>query len=456
MKRLKILSLLLFCGGSLFAQTAPGAPAPSQKIYYMNLQQCIDYAMQNSSLVQNSTLDQQIAHRKVQEYLGEGFPQISGSGNVQDFLQIPTSFIPGQFFGEPSGTYIPIQFGTQYNATGTIQGSQLIADGGFFVGVTAAKTVEDLATKNTQSTKIDLVEKVSKAYYGALVAIENIKVVDANLSQLKKLYDDAQALYKQGFVEKVDVDRANVSYTNLLTEKEKAQNSIQLAFYLLKYQMGMDVNAFLKPTDSLSSIQIEEVLPPADSVDYNNLIPFQLLLTQKSLNNLRLKDERMMGLPSLYLQASYSQNAQRTAFNFLETNQQWFPTSVVQLSLHVPILSGFSHLRRIQEDKLQVQENDNTIIDFKNAIKLQLRSAKATLANNYKTMDEQKQNMDLAQSVYTATKAKYDQGIGSNLEVTEAQTALEQAQTNYLNAVYNSLVAKIDLEKAMGSLYQPK
>jgi outer membrane protein len=456
MKRLLALSLTIIFSGSIFAQDTLIGPTPGQKVYTMNLQQCIDYAMQNSSTVQNSILDQQIAHRKVQEYLGTGFPQISGNGVVQDFLQIPTSFIPGQFFGAPDGTYIPIQFGTQYTATGTIQGSQLLASGSFFVGISAVKTFEELSVKNTQSTKIDLVEKVSKAYYTSLVAIENIKVINANLVQLKKLYDDTKAMYEQGFVEKVDMDRANVSYTNVLSEKEKAQNSIQLAFYLLKYQIGMDVNAYLKLTDSLQNIQVEEVLPVADSVDYNNLITYQLLQTQKSLNLLRLKDERMLGLPSLYLNASYSQNAQRTEFNFFETNQPWFPTSLIGIQLSVPIFSGFSHERRIQEDKLQIQENDNSLIDLQNAIKLQLRSAKATLANNYTTMDEQKKNTDLAESVFKTTKAKFDQGIGSNLEVTEAQTALEQAQTNYLNAVYNSLLAKVDLEKAMGTLYQGK
>ncbi len=456
MKQLFALSLTLIFIGSIFAQDTLLGPKPGQKVYTMNLPQCIDYAMQNSSTIQNSILDQQIAHRKVQEYLGTGFPQISGNGIVQDYLQIPTTFIPGQFFGEPAGTYIPLQFGTQYNATGTIQGSQLLADGSFFVGVTAVKTFEELSVKTTQSNKIDLVANVSKAYYTALVAIENIKVIDANLAQLKKLYDDTKAMYGQGFVEKNDMDRASVSYTNELSEREKAQNSIQLAFYLLKYQMGMDVNAYLKPTDSLQNIQVEEVLPIADSVDYNNLITYQLLQTQKSLNILRLKDEKMTGLPSLYFDAAYSQNAQRTAFNFLETDQLWFPTSYVGLLLRVPIYSGFSHERRIQEDKLSVQENDNSLLDLQNAIKLQLRSAKATLANNYTTMDEQKKNKDLAENVFITAKAKYDQGVGSNLEVTEAQTALEQAQTNYLNAVYNSLLAKIDLEKAMGTLYQGK
>jgi len=455
MKRLLALSLAIILYGSVFAQT-PATDTAGRKVYTMNLQQCIDYAMQNSSSVQNSILDQQIAHRKVQEYLGSGLPQISGNGSVQDFIQIPTSLIPGQFFGDPSGTYIPLQFGTRYTATGTIQGSQLIADGSFFVGISAVKTFEELSEKNTESTKIDLVEKVSKAYYTTLVAIENIKVVNANLIQLKKLYDDTKAMYDQGFVEKVDEDRANVSYTNVLSEKEKAQNSIQLAFYLLKYQIGMDVNAYLKLTDSLANLQVEEQLPVADSVDYNNLITYQLLQTEKSLNLVKLKEERVTGWPTLYLNAEYSQNAQRPTFNFFETGQPWFPTSFIGVSLKVPIFSGLSHERRIQEDKLQIQQNDNSLTDLRNAIKLQLRSAKATLANNYTTMDEQKKNTDLAESVYKTTKAKYDQGVGSNLEVTEAQTALEEAQTNYLNAVYNSLLAKIDLEKAMGTLYQGK
>ena len=119
MKRLLALSLAIILYGSVFAQT-PATDTAGRKVYTMYLQQCIDYAMQNSSSVQNSILDQQIAHRKVQEYLGSGLPQISGNGSVQDFIQIPTSLIPGQFFGDPSGTYIPLQFGTRYTATGTI------------------------------------------------------------------------------------------------------------------------------------------------------------------------------------------------------------------------------------------------------------------------------------------------------------------------------------------------
>ena len=137
-------------------------------------------------------------------------PQINGSIDIKDYIDLPTSLLPGQFFGAPAGSYVPVKFGTKYNATAGFSASQLIFSSDFIVGMSAAKEFINLSRINVTRTKADLVAQVSKAYYNAIINKERIKLLDANIIKLKKIFDDTKALNLQGFVEQIDVERIEV------------------------------------------------------------------------------------------------------------------------------------------------------------------------------------------------------------------------------------------------------
>ncbi|MBA3648931.1 MAG: TolC family protein [Chitinophagales bacterium] len=419
----------------------------------MSVQECVDYALQHQHNVKNTRLDAEIAKRKTQEYTGLSLPQINGSLEFTDFLKLPTSLIPGEFFGGEAGTFIPVKFGTQYNVTAGAQASQLIFDGRYFLGLKASRALADQAQLAVTGSEIDVVNTVMKAYLSTLINVERVKQLDANIDRLQKIFHDTKAQFEAGFVEKLDVDRISVSYNNLLTERDNVRNSIALSYYLLKYNMGMNGNDGLLLTDSIREDDFQSVLQNAGTSDLNNRIEYQQLLTGLALSEMNVKQYKLEYLPTLYGFASLSYQAQREKLNFFN-NEAWYPTGIAGFKLSLPIFDGLQKARQLQQAKLSVEKTNNDIEDFKNAVSLQVASAKTSLQNAISSLNTQRTNLDLAKEVVDISRKKFDQGVGSSLEVTNGESSLREAQVNYLNALYDAWVARIDLQKSLGTLYK--
>ena len=421
--------------------------------FSFSVQQAIDYAMQNENNIKNAVLDEAIAKKKVNEIMGMGFPQIGSSLDVKDFLEIPTSLIPAQMLGGPAGVFIPVKFGTQYQATAGLDASQLIFSGDYFLGLKASKVFVELSTKATTRTKIATAATVSKAYYTVLVNDERMKLMDANVVRVKKVMDDTKAFLDNGLVEKIDYDRLTVTYNNLLVEQEKIKKLLELGSYLLKYQMGMDVNTPLTLTDKLTDIKFDVGANiSAEKFDYSKRVEYSLFETQQTIAKLDLKRNRFSYLPSAYAYGSLSRSAQRNEFNFFDSKEKWYPTSLVGATIKLPIFTGLQRNAKNQQAKLALQKAENNMDFIKKSIDLELVSSITNLQNASSSLENQKKNMSVAEDVVRVAKIKLDQGVGSNLELITAETALKEAQTNYYNALFDSLVAKIDFDKANGNL----
>ena len=420
--------------------------------YNLSLKEAIDYAQIHQSAILNARLDQEIAKNTVRQTIGIGLPQISGNANFQDFIKVPTNLLPGEFFGQP-GTQVPVQFGVKYQSLVGLDLNQLIFDGSYIVGLQAAKTYKELSNKNLQRNRIETAVAVSKAYYSVLVSNAQLQLLDANISRLKKSLNDTEALFKNGFVEKIDVDRLRVLNNNLETERENVIGLLALNVNLLKFQMGMPIQVPLTLSDTIDSLQGLEQTALTTDVDtnaYQTRIEYSLLETQKRVNQFDLRRYKSQYLPSLSAFANSSQSFQSNTFSML-FNQN-FPSTVVGLRLSVPLISGGQKLYQVRNARLQVQKTDNDLVNLRNGINLEISQAQTTYLNGVRSLDNQNRNMELATEVLRVSKIKYEQGVGSSLEVTTAETSLKEAQNNYITALYDLLINKINLDRASGKI----
>jgi outer membrane protein len=417
-----------------------------------SLQQAIDYAYKNSPNYLNAELEIQNSRYKRKEVLGVGLPQINSSVDLKDYIDIPTSLLPGQFFGAPAGTFIPVKFGTKYNATAGFSASQLIFSSDYIVGLKAAKELINLSTINVYRSKSELVSSVSKAYYNVVVNKERIKLLDANIIKLKKIFDDTKAFNQQGFAELIDVERLEVQYNNLVVEKEKTDRLIGLSENLLKFQMGYKITDGIILSDSLSIENNETSSLVSGKIDLTKRADFQLLQSQQRLYQLDLKRQRLGYLPTVAAYGSYQFNAQRQEFDFFDASQKWYKISLIGGTLNLNIFDGLQRNNRIQQAKIAVIKGENNLKNIELAAELEASMSEISYSNAYASLQTQKRNMELAQHVFDVSQKKFEQGIGSNLEITTAQTSLKEAQTNYYNAIYDMIVAKIDYQKAIGTL----
>ena len=442
---LNLVALILFTTVNLSAQETKPAD--------FSLQAAIDYAIKHNATYLNAELDVKMAKDKNKEVLAMGLPQIGASADFKDYFEIPTSLLPGQFFGAPPGTFIPVKFGTQYQAMAGVSVSQLIFNSDYIVGLKAAKELKVLSEKTLARTKTETIVTITKAYYTALINKERLKTLDANIIRLKKLYDDTKILNQNGFVEKMDVDRLELTYNNLVTEREKIGRLVGITETLLKFQMGYDLKQPVNLTDEIKAEQLQDIDLLSDSkANYDSRHEYQLLQSQLKLNNIELKRYKYQYLPSLVAYASYNQQAQRTEFNFFDAKEKWFPIGSFGATLNIPIFNGGSKYYKIKQAKLNILKTENSINQVKSYIDFEITSGSIAYKNAYASMQMQKKNKELAQSIYETSRKKYEAGVGSNFELVSAETALKESETNYLDAIYNLLIAKTDLDKANGTL----
>jgi len=444
--RTGLLSLAIFTG--LLPLKAQQVDTAS---YSYSLQQCIDFAIQHNTNVENAVLDETAASEKVKEIAGSGLPQINASAQVQHFVVIPTTVIPGGGpFGGMPGTFTKIQLGTSDNASLSFTASQLVFSGSYFVGLKATKTYEELAKKNVTRTQLETASEVTKAYYTVLVNDEKKKLLDANLLRVKKLVDDTKALLDNGFVEKIDFDRITVTYNNLKTEVDNINRLLDLSLVLLKYQMGMDQSAHLTTTDKIENLTFSTDAASSGKFDYNKRIEYQLYDLNLTGQRLLLKSERMGYLPTVALFGTMSTNCYRSSFDFFKSTTPWYPIGIIGLQMNIPIFDGFQRHYRVQQAEVGILKAQNNLVFMQQTIDMQQAVARVNLQNSASSMQSQKDNLALAQGVFDVAQKKFDQGVGSNLEVINAQTALKEAQTNYFNALYDALIAKVEYDKSIG------
>jgi len=382
------------------------AKAQESRSANYSLQQSIDYAIKNSPNHLNSELDLQNAEYRRKEIAGVGLPQVTGSVDLKNYLELPTQLLPGQFFGAPAGTYIPVRFGTKYNSTAGINASQLIFSSDYIFGLKASNEFINLSKISVTRSKAELVSQVSKAYYTVIINRDRIKLLEANVVRLKKILDDTKAFNKQGFAELIDVERLEVQYNNLITEKDKTMRLIGLSETVLKFQMGYKLSDPITLSDSLNinTDTFEEL--SSSKIDITKRPDYQLLKAQQSLLDIDVKRLKWGYMPTLAAYGAYQYNAQREKFDFLDTEQQWFKIALIGATLNLTIFDGFQRHNKIQQAKISSLKNLNTIKTIEQAGELEATVASISYNNAYSSVLVQKKNMILAQHVYDVAQKK--------------------------------------------------
>jgi outer membrane protein len=437
-----------------------------------SVKQAVDYGIKNSVAVKNALVDIKIQQQTNREITAAAYPQLSGGISGNHYFNVPIQpipdFIKPQIYGiltandvRNGGTGLPVISPNNFpdlpfsvvqpwSAGASIDAQQLLFDGQVFIGLKARSAAIDLATKTSEVTAEQIKANIYKIYYQLVVGKKQVTSLDANIERFEKLLHDTREIFNQGFAEKLDIDKVQVQLNNLLTEKIKIDNQLQAGNAGLKFLMNMPQKDILILTDSLDEASLKENILE-ENYDYKDRKEIQLLTTVSKLNEFNIKRYKLSKIPTIAAFGSYQKNAQRTQFDFFKKGD-WFTTSLVGLKISVPIFDGNARNARILKAKYDLEKNNNTLEQTKQSIDYDVNSSRIKMKSALLTIDNQKQNVALAEKVYNTTKKKYEQGLGSNQEIYNAQTELKVAQTNYYSALYDAITAKIDYLKAAGKL----
>ena len=453
--------------GLLFLLT----PALAQQKNTFSVKQCVDYAARNSVAVKNALLDIEIQRQQNRQITSAACPQVSASIAGNHYFNTPIQYIPDfvsykmydvlESNGVKNGSGIPItnpknfpdlpfSVTSPWNASGSIEVQQLLFDGQVFVGLIAKSLVLEYSRKNAAITQEQIKANVYKIYYQLVVGKKQLSSLDANIERFEKLLHDTREIYKNGFAEKLDMDKVTVQLNNIKTEKLRIENSLAAGNAGLKFLMNMPQKDELVLTDSLSESELKSNILD-EQYDYKNRAEMQLLTLAEKLGGYNVQRYKLSKIPQIAAFASYSKNAQRSSFNFFNKGD-WYTTSLVGIKMSIPIFDGNNRNSHIRQAKYELQKTKNTIAQLKESIDYDVERSRINMKSAILTMDNQKKNIELAGNVYNTTKKKFEQGLGNNQEIYFAESELKVAQTNYYNSLYDAINAKIDYLKATGKL----
>lgn len=446
-KFILVLSLLLYSTAAVRAQdTGPKV---------MNLEECLEYAYEHNEMYLIAGLERKKQDAYVGEVLAEGLPQINGTVDFRKNLIIRRAFVPSDF-SDPNSEMIAIPFGPGYEGLMGLDASQLVFDGSYFVGLKAARTLKELTAKDHIKSKIDVTEAVSKAYYSVLVAEEGYRLTKSNYDRLDSLLRETKIMHENGFVEKIDLNRAQVEFNNINAQLTNQERLVNYSKQLLKFQMGIPLDTELEIADKVEDLEIISSENIEIQGDYRRRIEYEQLTINKELGLLDLRNNTVQYLPKLSLVGALGMNAgtQNTGDLFDIGGRFWFEYSYVGLTMTLPIFDGLRKSYKIQQNRINLTQIDYQIAQLKKQINVETEDARNSLLNNLNNLKVQEENMDLALEVYNVSKTKYQEGVGSSTELMDADNAYKQAQSNYYNALLEALLAKVDYDKALGILIE--
>lgn len=438
MQKIAFSTLLFFYSIILFSQEE------------FTLSECIDYARNNAWSVEESFLNIKDAEAQIREFRAIGLPQLNLTANYQYFIEFPTSIIPAGSFGPMNPEEeLPVQFGVKNNLTAGVELNQLLFDGSYLVGLQAVKKYVNLVQAQRELSDFELHFNVEEAFYNVLLAKAQREVIENDVQVLQAIIDESRAVYEEGFIEALDVDRLELNLKNLITARNNQDKFIELSKNGLKLMMNFPVREKIMIEGSLADEVKDELLAQnvenitTDAIDRPESA---VLEANRLLQELAVKRDRYSRYPRLAAFGAYNQQLQGNKL----AGSQWFPNSLVGLNLSVPIFNGFdirSKLERSQIalDKVELEQgrfDQLSIMEFENA-KLSLENARA----NFQMAQE---SNALSQKIYDVSLIKFKEGVGSSVELNQAQQGMYSSRSQFLKAEYDLVIAYMNLRKALG------
>lgn len=440
----KVLLLLLILSAGLHAQTNEQGS--------FTLPQAIDYALKNGYSVKNAATDIEIAKKKVAEIRGIGIPQLKADASFQDYLQVPVSIISANAFNPaaPAGTYLRIPFGVKYNASIGYTASWLVFSGEYIVGLQASKTYVDVSKATLRKSEIEVKESVIKAYNLVLILKENKRILSENIASLDKSIEQTSAYNKEGFVEEMDLDRLRLLRNNLSTTLTTLDQQTLIAEKLLKFQMGYDVNAPISLTETMDNMVAvaSTGIDLEPKFDLKNNIDQILLDKAMNLQRLEVKRQKSNYLPTLSTFYTWKESRITNDFNQLNNNLFRVPGGTIfGVNLSMPVFQGMSQTARVSQAKLNLKKMEVQQTQASQGLALQSAQSWTAYSSSLNTLKNSKESVALATRIRDRARIKYQEGVGSSLEVIQAENDLLSAQANYITAVQQLLEARISLDK---------
>ena len=443
------LAIFLF---SVSAGRAEAASTPAGKPpLTISLEDAVRIGMKQNRDLEIAKLDRQMAGQKVRESWSEVLPHLTSGMTYTRTLKPTVMFLPGSLFGLPDGGSRAIEVSQDNSSMVSLNLSQNIFKLSAFAGIKASSLVRKISDESFRQTNAEVVTSIRRAYYDALIASEKRKLVEQSIARWDESRKDTGSLFRQGVAADIDTLKAWLSVENLKPDLIRAQNNVAISSTKLKTVMGIDQDTEIVLSDSLVFHETES--PRNVAAAYGEALEkrpdVRSLSLQLDAEKHKVTAARSEGMPTLSAFGSLDAQTQFSDKTAVDQTR-WPVSSSVGLQLSVPIFSGFGTSARIEQAKIARLQTRTRFEELKSQVRADVEVRLSNLVEARRRIDVQSKTIAVAERSYRITRLRLREGIGSRLELTDAELQLNTAKINYLQAVYDYLVASAEFEKSLG------
>jgi outer membrane protein TolC len=424
-----------------------------QATYSFDIEEAVTFAIDSNYKAINARRDIAMALKQKWEATAAGLPQINGNVNYNNNLKQPVTLIPSEITGGPAGTFTPVTFGTKQNASAAATLDQLIFDGSYLVGLKAAKTFLKFSENLSEKTNLEIRKGVINAYGSVILSEELVSIFEKNKVNLEQNLFETKKIYENGLVEQESVEQLEITLLQIDTQLSNIRRSLTIAKQMFNVSLGLDVaqgvifeDAFDALTKQNISLELLE-----QSLNIENNVDYKIAINFTEQRDLEMQLEKSKFLPSLTAFANYGTAANSDTFSFFEGEQIWYQSSILGLSLNVPVFSSGMRRARTQRAKIALDKAKTELTEAIQNITLELNTAKSNYQFAIDKYQNAKQNMALAERIEDKNQIKFSEGLASSFDLRQAQTQLYTFQQEYFRSMLDVINAKSNLETVLNA-----
>ncbi len=436
-----------------FILTAPLAVAQSDKNYSFTMEEAVTFALDSNYTALNARRDIAKAIKQKWETTATGLPQLSGNITYQNNLKQQVTLIPAELSGGTPGTFVPVTFGTKQNASAVATLNQLIFDGSYLVGLQAAKAFLDFSENAAEKTNLEVRKGVINAYGSVLLSEELIAIFEKNKEALEKNLYETRKIFENGLTEEESVEQLEITLLDVETQLSNARRSSTIARQMFNVALGIPAESTVLFEDTLNTLADQgtnlQLLDENLSIEKNADYKIAYNLTEQ--RSLEMKLEKSKALPSISAFVNYGTSAFRDEFNFFESGQPWFQSSLLGVSMNVPIFSSGMRSAKTQRARIALDQAETELEETRQNVILQLNTAKSNYQFAIEKFENAKMNKALAERIETKNQVKFTEGLSTSFDLRQAQTQLYTAQQQYFQSMLDVLNAKAEIETVLNT-----
>mgnify|MGYP001235968547 CR=1 FL=1 len=419
----------------------------------VSLEEALAFGEQNNRNIKKASMEIRKAYKDQWSTIAIGLPQISANADYQNFIELPTSLIPAQFFGGNEGEFAEVQFGTPQTMTAGLTLQQLIFDGSYIVGLEASKIFLKISENIFEKTLLEIRKNIVQTYSSVLLARENIIFLEKNKNNLEKNLLELNQLYENGFEEEESVEQIRLTLSGVNTQLSYINNIERITLDMLKLLMGFPIKSPLILSDNLEKLTNDSLFnfKVPENISLDNNIDIKIAENNLLSETLLYKYERSKGLPRLsaFLNGNYTGNSE--SFSFTQQGQKWFGAALLGINLQIPVFSSLRRSALSQKAKIAMMQAENDLTETQERILIEVKAAE----NDYKLAVENyftnKENLELAKRIEKKNQLKYFEGVTSSFVLREAQLQLYSAQNNYIKSIQEVIQKKLSLQTILNT-----